>query len=162
MGEPIARYVIERGRDVLGVDASPTLIGMCRARFPGSEWLVADMRELDLGRRFAGQLAWDSLFHLSGDAQRAMFHRFAAHALPGSPLLFTSGPCEGESIGSYCGEPLYHASLDAEEYEQLLTLNGFTLVDHVADDPECGGHTVWLARYEGTQDRTAHGSPTAR
>lgn len=33
-GEPIARHLIERGRRVTGVDASPGLIDLCRARFP--------------------------------------------------------------------------------------------------------------------------------
>ena len=54
---------------------------------------------------------------------------------------------EGEAIGTYCGEPLYHASLDASEYEQLLAGHGFTLVAFVDTDPECGGHTVWLATH---------------
>src|ERR1700747_2411095 len=48
MGEPIARYLIETGRQVVGVDSSPSLIRMCRMRFPVSEWLVADMRQLAL------------------------------------------------------------------------------------------------------------------
>jgi hypothetical protein len=28
----------------------------------------------------------------------------------------------------------------------LLTESGFTVISHVADDAECGGHTVWLAQ----------------
>lgn len=147
-GEPIARYLLERGFRVVGIDSSPSMIDMCRERFPDSEWLVADMRALALGRRFAGVLAWDSFFHLRMDGQREMFRRFAAHALPGASLMFTSGPAEGESIGSYRGEPLYHGSLGPAEYEQLLGANGFAVRAHRADDPECGRHTVWLATYE--------------
>ena len=145
MAEPIARYVIERGFQVVGVDSSPSMIVMCRERFPGGEWLVADMRRLALGRRFDGILAWDSFFHLRMDAQRVMFPRFAAHAGPGAPLLFTTGPSEGEASGCYHGERLYHASLDPGEYERLLATNGFTVRAHVADDPDCGRHAVWLA-----------------
>ena len=148
MGEPIARYFLECGVRVVGVDASPTLIEYCRARFPESEWVVADMRELELGRRFDGVLAWDSFFHLRMEDQREMFSRFAEHARPGAPLMFTSGTAEGEAIGSYCGEPLYHASLGTAEYERLLAMNGFSVRAHAPDDPECGGHTVWLATYE--------------
>ncbi|MGE0040397.1 MAG: class I SAM-dependent methyltransferase [Vicinamibacterales bacterium] len=146
MAEPIARYLIEAGRSVVGVDQSPTLIGLCRERFPGGEWIVGDMRELSLGRRFDGVLAWDSFFHLHADDQRAMFPRFAAHARRGAPLMFTSGTEAGEAIGAYCGEPLYHASLDPAEYEALLAANGFAVEAFCPDDPGCGGHTVWLAR----------------
>jgi len=148
MGEPIARYAIDAGFPVVGVDSSPSLIDLCRTRFPDSEWLVADMRDLDLGRRFDGILAWDSFFHLRAEEQRAMFARFAAHAQPGAPLMFTSGSSEGEAIGSYCGEPLYHASLDPESYERLLETHGFTVRAHMDDDPECGHHTVWLAVFD--------------
>lgn len=150
MAEPMARYIIESGYRVVGVDSSPTLIAMCRARFPDAEWLVADMRQMALGRRFDAVLAWNSFFHLHMGDQRAMFGRFAAHMLPGGPLMFTSGSSENEAIGSYCGEPLYHASLDPAEYEQRLVTNGFRVRAHCADDPACGSQAVWLATYDGT------------
>jgi SAM-dependent methyltransferase len=152
MGEPIARHLLERGYRVLGVDSSPTLIELCRARFPAGEWLVADMRLVQLARRFDGILAWDSFFHLSRDDQRGMFARFAAHAEPGAPLMFTSGISDGVVIGSYHGEPLHHASLDPAEYRRLLELSGFDVRAHRLEDPECGGRTVWLA----TGDRAGH------
>lgn len=159
MGEPIARYIIESGVRVWGVDASPSMIERCRARFPQSEWIVADMRGLDLGRRFDGIIAWDSFFHLGIDDQRHMFARFAAHIHDGAPLMFTSGTEEGEAIGSYQEQPLYHASLDAAEYERLLAANGFIVREFRADDPGCGNHTVWLAtRRVASSEEAAAGS----
>lgn len=149
MGEPVGRYLLDQGYQVVGVDSSVTLIELCRTRFPLAEWLVGDMRCLDLGRRFDGILAWDSFFHLNMDDQRGMFARFAAHADPGAPLMFTSGPSEGEAIGSYREEPLYHASLAPLEYRDLLAKAGFVVRAHRADDPDCGGHTIWLATFEG-------------
>jgi len=150
MAEPIARYMLQSGFHVVGIDSSPAMIGMCHARFPGSEWIVADMRQLGLGRPFDGLLAWDSFFHLHMEDQRAMFQRFGAHAAPGAPLMFTSGTSQGEAIGSYEGEPLYHGSLEPSEYRQLLFANGFDVLAYRADDPECGKHTVWLAKYRGS------------
>jgi len=151
-GEPIARYFIEHGHGVTGVDSAPSLIGLCQARFPEQNWIVADMRRLALGNQFAGIIAWDSFFHLTAEDQRAMFDVFRAHAAPGAALMFTSGPAHGEAIGSFRGEALYHASLDADEYTALLDAHGFEVVAHVAEDASCGGHTVWLARLaaEGT------------
>lgn len=144
-GEPIARHLVDSGVEVTGVDAAPAMIGMCRARLPG-EWIIADMRRLSMGRRFGGLLAWDSLFHLTPDDQREMFPIFQAHAQPGAAVMFTSGPASGEAIGEFQGERLYHASLDAAEYSTLLDSHGFAVVAHVAEDPRCGGHAVWLAR----------------
>ena len=146
MGEPIAAYFIARGFQVTGVDSSTSLIGMARVRQPAHEWIVSDMRALELGRGFHGLLAWHSFFHLPPDDQRPMFERFAAHLSPGGVLMFTSGSEEGEAIGEWQGEPLYHGSLDSAEYRARLESNGFEVLDHVVGDPGCGHATIWLAR----------------
>jgi SAM-dependent methyltransferase len=151
-GQPIARYLIDRGFEVTGVDASPTLISYCHHRFPDRPFYVADMRILDLQQRFDGLIAWDSFFHLPRDDQRRMFPIFARHAVKGAALLFTSGTVDGEAIGTYRGERLYHASLSTDAYRDLLDTNGFEVVAHKADDPSCGNHTVWLARMIGDPD----------
>jgi SAM-dependent methyltransferase len=145
-GEPIARHLIEAGYDLTGADSSPAMIEMCKSRFPNQNWLIEDMRILCLARRFEGLLAWDSFFHLRKDDQRKMFPIFRAHAAPNAALMFTSGPRDGEAMGTYRGEPLYHASLAEAEYWSLLDENGFDVVSHMAEDPACGGRTVWLAQ----------------
>src|SRR3954464_2283296 len=50
-GEPIARSLIQSGFEVAGVDASPTLISLCRDRFPGREWLLGSTATPHPGRR---------------------------------------------------------------------------------------------------------------
>jgi SAM-dependent methyltransferase len=145
--EPMAGHLIKRGFTLTGVDSSRTMISLCRDRHPNQVWLVHNMRTLALGRSFNGIIAWDSFFHLNQEDQRHMFPVFHSHAAAGAALLFSSGPLHGEGIGSYAGEPLYHASLDPAEYRSLLQTNGFAVVDHVAEDAACAGHTVWLARH---------------
>lgn len=145
-GQPISAYLLAQGLHLTGVDSAPAMIARASACFPASTFHVADMRTLALGRTFAGVLAWDSFFHLSHEDQRRMFAVFQAHAAPGAALLFTSGPSHGEAIGTFQGETLYHASLDPEEYIALLDAQGFTVVEMVAEDATCAGHTVWLAQ----------------
>ncbi|WP_137126374.1 class I SAM-dependent methyltransferase [Roseomonas sp. HF4] len=146
-GAPIAATLVAAGFAVTGLDSSPPLLALARGRLPGASWIEGDMRRMALGARFDGLLAWDSFFHLGHDDQRAMFGRFAAHAAPGAALMFTSGPAHGVAIGRYGGEALFHASLDAAEYRALLSTAGFAVLDHKAEDPAAGGHTVWLARH---------------
>jgi len=145
-GLPISGYLIRMGRTVTGVDSSPPLIDLCRNRFPSQAWVIADMRTLNLDRRFNAIVAWDSFFHLCPDGQRHMFPVFARHANPGAALLFTSGSRHGEAIADFESEPLYHGSLDSAEYATLLDQIGFEVIEHVEDDPACGHHTIWLAR----------------
>src|SRR5690606_10447434 len=151
MGEPIAKYVLDAGRSVRGVDSAPSLIALCRSRFPQADWTTGDMRTVALNRTVDGILAWDSFFHLTADDQRAMFAVFRAHANAGTRLMFTSGGGAGEAIGEYHGEPLYHASLDPDEYGSLLASHGFRVDAHVVDDRECGGHTIWLSTFVGVR-----------
>jgi SAM-dependent methyltransferase len=146
-GEPIARFFVEQGYRVTGVDAAPEMLAIARARFPQMSWLAADMRRLDLAERFGVVVAWDSFFHLPPDDQRAMFETFRKHTAPGGALLFTSGLTEGEQVGGdLFGDPLCHASLDTGEYARLLRRHGYRVVLHRAQDPDCGGHTVWIAQ----------------
>jgi SAM-dependent methyltransferase len=145
-GEPMAAWLVRRGMAVTGVDASGAMIDLFRERLPGQEALLADMRGLSLKRSFGGILAWDSFFHLNHDDQRCMFPVFQAHAAPSAALMFTSGSAHGEALGTLEGEPLYHASLEPDEYHRLLDSHGFDVVTMVAHDESCGGRTVWLAR----------------
>lgn len=144
-GDPIARYFVDRGFRVTGVDAATAMLDLCREKFPAMTWIRADLRGLALGRTFDAIVAWDSFFHLTRDEQRAMFPAFAAHARPAAPLLFTTGPADGEAYGDVGGLRVYHASFAADEYRALLAAHRFAVLRHTVNDPACGGHTVWLA-----------------
>ncbi len=143
-GLPISGYFIRQGYRVTGVDTSEPLLEMARGRFPEQEWLLGDMRTLELGRRFDGILAWHSFFHLTPEDQTAMFPVFRRHAAPGAPLMFTSGPERGWVLGDFESEPLYHGSLNPEEYRALLAQNGFQEIAFVVEDHA----TIWLAQKE--------------
>ncbi|MFJ7499389.1 class I SAM-dependent DNA methyltransferase [Serratia grimesii] len=145
-GMPIAAYFSQRGFDVMGIDSSQSMIDACQKKFPHQQWRVIDMRTLALNDMFDGLIAWDSFFHLPRNDQRQMFKIFAAHAKSKAALMFTSGTSDGEAIGEFQGEPLYHSSLSPTEYQQLLHESGFDVVNMVFEDPECRGRTVWLAQ----------------
>ena len=147
MGDPIARYFIDQGYQVTGVDGCQELIAMAHTRFPKGTFLIADMRSLSLKNRFDAIIVWNSLFHLTSDEQRQMFHVFAEHIKANGVLLFTTGPAAGELWSDNGGENLYHASLSPEEYKSALQKHGFTLLDYKISDEACQSHTVWLAQF---------------
>lgn len=148
-GQPIAQWFVSRGDAVCGVDGVAEMLAECAARVPGVERVHADMRGLTLARRFDIILAFNSFFHLTPDDQRAMFPVFASHAMPNARLLFTSGPSAGEAIGQVGNSPVYHSSLDPDDYRDLLATNGFQTVWFRPEDPELRGHSVWLAHFTG-------------
>jgi 2-polyprenyl-3-methyl-5-hydroxy-6-metoxy-1,4-benzoquinol methylase len=146
-GEPILRYLLDNKLNVTGVDASHEMIAMAKTNFPKTEFILQDMRQLDIDRKFDAIIAWHSFFHLPVADQPEMFGLFAKHLNPNGLLLFTSGTEHGEAWGMNGGENLFHASLDASEYRDLLTSNRFEVLKHVVEDEGCGGATVWMAMY---------------
>lgn len=102
-GQPISEWFVAKGRAVTGVDGAAAMLAMAAQRMPDQDWIQADMRELALGRDFAGIIAWNSFFHLTPADQAAMFAVFAAHARSGAPLMFTCGPTAGEVWGQVGG-----------------------------------------------------------
>lgn len=145
-GEPIARYLIDKGRQLTGADVSERMIALARTRFPRHRWIRADMRTLTLDERFHGVIAWDSLFHLRPEEQAEMVAKAAGWLAPGGALLFNTGSARDESIGCQFGEELYHASLAPAEYRALFAAHGLIEVAFAPDDLAAGGRAIWLAR----------------
>lgn len=145
-GQPIADYFIRSGFQLTGVDGAAAMMSRARQQFPTQRWIHQDMRQLSMAETFDGLIAWDSFFHLTQADQRAMFAIFATHSHAGSALMFTSGTLNGTAMGTFGGEPLYHASLAPEEYREILAQHRFTVIDVQFEDPECGNHSIWLCK----------------
>lgn len=146
-GKPILEYLVRQGLAVVGVDASTEMLALARNSFPETAFVLADMRKLSLNKKFDAIIAWHSFFHLPAEDQPAMFEVFRNHLKPNGILLFTSGTEQGEVWSMNGGENLFHASLDTETYSGILEKHNFKILKHVVNDPDCGGATVWMARY---------------
>lgn len=144
-GEPVGRFLVDRGHYVTGVDTSTTLINLARTRFARHKWIEADMTKFGAeSSAYDGILAWSSLFHLEPLWQEKLIRRIAVWLRKGGVALFNTGPANGVAIGEFEGEDLYHASLAPAEYRAILAESGLTVVNHVSEDASCGGFTVWL------------------
>lgn len=145
-GEPIAQWFIAEGFAVTGVDFADAMLDIARERWPSGDWRQGDMRDLDLSEVFDGIICWDSFFHLTQDEQRDCLPRLAGHLVPGGSLLVTVGPEQGEAIGTVAGQSVFHASLSPAEYVNILQDSGMRLTGFMAQDPDCGSHSVLMAR----------------
>jgi cyclopropane fatty-acyl-phospholipid synthase-like methyltransferase len=148
-GKPILEYLLSKNLNVTGVDASCEMLKIAKSNFPQVEFILQDMRVLNLSKRFNAIIAWHSFFHLAATDQPAMFKLFEEHLRCNGILLFTSGPKNGEAWGMNGGENLFHASLDQQEYEDMLSKHNFKVLEHVVKDPDCGYATIWMAEKVG-------------
>jgi len=145
-GDPIARYLMERGHTVTGIDGAPAMIAEAQAAFPRGDWRVMDLRQITLPGPYDGVLGWNSVFHLTQAEQRTVIPHLIRLARPGGPLMITIGHGNGTATGTIAGHTVYHASLSPREYRALLDENGCDTVDLVIEDPRCNGHSVLLGR----------------
>ncbi len=145
-GDPISQFFIQRGHQVTGVDYAEPMIHIAKTRFPGNQWLVADMRSLNLGKTFDGIIGWHSFFHLTQAEQRATLPVLAKHLNADGTLMLTVGASADEVIGHVGGEQVYHSSLSPNEYRTTLESLGLGIIDFVFEDPDCGFATILLAQ----------------
>ena len=126
-------------------EAGAYVIALARTRFARHKWIEADMMRFggDSGA-YDGILAWCSLFHLEVEQQEKLLRRIGVWLRKGGVALFNTGPANGIAMGQFEGEDLFHASLSPAEYRAILADSGLTVVNHVSEDANCGGMTVWL------------------
>lgn len=148
-GKPVSAWFLSRGYRVTGVDFAASMIGLARRNFPQGDWIVGDMRNLDLPDRYDAVISWDGFFHLSREEQRSFLDGLPGLLTPNGALLMTVGHEEGEVTGTVKGEAVYHASLSPEEYRQRLEKMGFEEIPFKPDDPGLPDRTVLLARRGG-------------
>jgi len=148
-GRPIAGWLIGEGFALTGADFSEPMLELARSRWPRGDWRLSDMRTLDLPERFDGIIGWNSFFHLTPDEQRDCLPRLGRHLEPGGVLMVTVGPDAGEIAGYVEDAPVYHASLAVSEYASILEDAGMRLTAFLADDPDCNGHSILMARRTG-------------
>jgi SAM-dependent methyltransferase len=145
-GEPIAKYLIENSCLLDGADYSEAMLKICREKFPEQHWYFADMRNIDLPKKYDGIISWGAYFHLNQDEQRDCLAKLCQNLNLNGILMITVGHEEGEVTGTVVGQKVYHSSLSKDEYIEILNRNSMKVVEFNLQDPACHGFSVFIAR----------------
>lgn len=144
-GRPVSEYFIDHGFQLTGIDASATMLKLCRKRFADSAWLQMDMRKLELDTQFDGIIAWWSFFHLTQKEQRQTIPIICDYLSAKGSLMLTIGHLAGECTGTVAGKEVYHVSLQADEYRTILESLGFNDIEIKLNDDSCGNSSILIA-----------------
>jgi cyclopropane fatty-acyl-phospholipid synthase-like methyltransferase len=145
-GYPIASYLIDRGFQVTGVDSSKELLKIAETKCPKMKAVFGDIRTVTITQQFDAIIEWWCLFHIPKEDQAKMIARFASWIKSGGYLEFTSGDSEFHLTDSaMLNQELNFYGVNPEEYEKLLSKNGFKLLLKENDQDQ---HLVWIARKE--------------
>ena len=135
----VARYLREQGVRVLGIDLSPRMIDRARKRSPDVEFVVGDMRALELpDGALAGVVAFYSLIHIAAHEMVPTLRELRRVLAPRGLLL----------VGFHVGEETVHrdelwghaVSLDFRflrpgRMVADLAAAGFVVLEHVEREP---------------------------
>jgi SAM-dependent methyltransferase len=84
----VARYLHERGAQVVGIDLSPGMIERARALTPGVRFEAGDMRALDVADgTFQAVVAMYSIIHIAPEALAEAFGEMRRVLAPGGTLV---------------------------------------------------------------------------
>lgn len=130
-GRPIAEHLATRGLDVTGVDQSPQMLALARARLPDATW-IEDRIETYVPptqQPFAAAIAWDSLFHVPREHHADVFARIRAALRPGGRFALTVGGSAADPFtDTMLDHTFFYDSHPPDAATALLQNAGFAIV----------------------------------
>ncbi len=104
-GAPVARYFVDRGYAVTGIDVSERMLALARRQVPEAVFQRMDVRALDFPpASFDGIAAVYLVFHLPRAEHAALFAGWARVLRPGGMLLLTLATREYTGQDEFDGE----------------------------------------------------------
>lgn len=141
-GLPLGKALAERGFNLYGIDASPTLAAAYQQLLPQATVACEKLEDSDFFQhQFAGVLCVGVLFLLPQAAQCQLFSNVAAALLPGGLWLFSAPAQACRWVDVLTG--LESVSLGAAAYQQLLQQAGLKLQQELQDE---GGNFYFAAQ----------------
>jgi len=149
-GEPFARFFVDHGWKVTGVDFSAKMLTMAAKYVPEMKTLCRDMREIDFpAKSFDAITAIYSMFHVPCADHLALFEKMHRWLNPQGRALFTyatkeyTGSDEFDGYKEFLGEELYYSHKTPQDLYKDLINAGFKIVS--ADYRAIGGETfLWV------------------
>ncbi|MBN2279772.1 MAG: class I SAM-dependent methyltransferase [Candidatus Marinimicrobia bacterium] len=149
-GEPMARFFIDHGWQVTGVDFSEKMLKLAARYVPEMTPIFEDMRMIDFSKNtFDGLTAIYSIFHLPVHDQEKLFRQIHKWLRPEGKALFTYGTKEYtgfdefEGYKKFMGQELFYAHTTPEKLTDFLESIGFDILSK--DYREIGGETfLWV------------------
>lgn len=118
----IVALLLAQGFAVEGLDLSPRMLDLARARHPQVTLHHADICEWELPRQYALISAWDSIWHLPLASQEPVLRKLFAGLAPGGVCIFTTGGLDApeEKSDASMGQPMYYSVLGLPRLLRLI------------------------------------------
>jgi cyclopropane fatty-acyl-phospholipid synthase-like methyltransferase len=154
-GEPFARWFLDRGWNVTGVDFSAEMLERAHRHAPEMKTICADMCEVEFDKStFDVIISIYSLFHVPRESHLHLFQNWQKWLRPSGKVLFTyatreyTGHEEFDGNKEFLGEQLFYSHDSESTLMRKLQQSGFTI--QPAIKREIGGETfLWVTATKG-------------
>lgn len=128
-GVPVAKFLVESGFDVVGIDFSESMLKLARRNAPEATFIRRDMTKLDFAdNSFDGLTAFYSIIHVPREKHFPLFESFHRILKPDGIILVCMGPDEWEATEEYYGASMFWSHYSPEKSLQLVKNAGFQIV----------------------------------
>ena len=159
-GVPVARFLVDAGFRVTGVDVSSSMLQLARSHVPEARFLKMDMRRLQFDDgHFDGICAFYSLFHVPSEEHLQVLSKFNRLLRQDGVLIFSTGKSAWQGTEEFHGTRMFWSSPDREVTRQWVIDAGFAVM--MSEVRELGGeeHYWVMARKSTSQVAPAGVSP---
>lgn len=148
-GVPVAKFLVEFGFDVTGVDFSKNMLKLAKKNVPKAEFILEDATKLGFqDNSFDGLTAFYSIIHIPREIHSSLFQTFHRILKPNGMMLICVGSDEWEGIDEYHGAKMFWSHHSPERSLQMVKDASF----HIVFDKQAvigGEQQYWiLARYK--------------
>jgi len=134
-GVPVAKFLIESGFEVVGIDFSENMLKLARENVPRATFIMKDMTKLDfVDNSFDGLTAFYSIIHVQREKHYPLFKDFHRILKPNGMMLVCMGPGEWEATEQYYGIRMFWSHYSPEKSLLLVKDAGFqTIFDKIIE-----------------------------
>lgn len=154
-GKPVAKYLVEKGFRVTGVDQSEKMLEFAKQEVPEAEFIHSDMINVQLAPGFGAAIAWDSIFHVERKHHSGIFQKVANALEPGGRLFLSVGGSDAASsddpdaesfTSEMFGHTFFYSGYEPRVTRGMLEAAGFEIEVWEIDDPSSRGHIAVIAK----------------
>lgn len=128
-GVPVAKFLVEAGFEVVGIDFSEKMLKLARKNVPQVTFVRKNMTKMDFAdNSFDGLTAFYSIIHVPRGKHSLLFKNFNRILRPDGIMLLCMGPDDWESTEEYYGIRMFWSQYSPEKSLQLVNDAGFEVI----------------------------------
>jgi ubiquinone/menaquinone biosynthesis C-methylase UbiE len=125
-GVPVAKFLVEAGFQVVGIDFSEEMLRLARKNVARATFICQDMTKLDfVDNSFDGLTAFYSIIHVPREKHSHLFESFHRILRSEGIMLACMGSDEWEATEEYYGASMFWSQYSPEKSLQLIKDAGF-------------------------------------